>query len=237
VRSAKRAGFTLVDVIVVLVILAILAAIAIPALTGYIDKAQDKQYIAEARNISMAIKTVLSEAYASGEINDVYYSTPHSGGTSMDAFTTGFIDNPTLEIFHIETISFYAMRQGNSNTSYDYYRRAAALIGETYLVDEASMVNERYWIYQPVAKVEEGAEDSGATAATADGFIYTLYPEGSGSGSGSGSGKPVVVVTYKITRIDESTYEDFYSDLFNTGPSTYDPTAGYEVYKYGSFHS
>jgi prepilin-type N-terminal cleavage/methylation domain-containing protein len=44
-----RAGFTLVEVIVVLVILAILAAIAIPALTGYIDKAQDKQYIAEHR--------------------------------------------------------------------------------------------------------------------------------------------------------------------------------------------
>jgi type IV pilus assembly protein PilA len=34
----RRAGFTLVEVIVVLVILAILAAIAIPALTGYIDK-------------------------------------------------------------------------------------------------------------------------------------------------------------------------------------------------------
>ncbi|MDO4552010.1 MAG: prepilin-type N-terminal cleavage/methylation domain-containing protein [Bacillota bacterium] len=34
-----RSGFTLVEVIVVLVILAVLAAIAIPALTGYIDKA------------------------------------------------------------------------------------------------------------------------------------------------------------------------------------------------------
>jgi prepilin-type N-terminal cleavage/methylation domain-containing protein len=42
----RRAGFTLVEVIVVLVILALLAAIAIPALTGYIDKAQDKKYIA-----------------------------------------------------------------------------------------------------------------------------------------------------------------------------------------------
>lgn len=38
-KNSKR-GFTLVELIVVLVILAILAALLIPALTGYIDKAQ-----------------------------------------------------------------------------------------------------------------------------------------------------------------------------------------------------
>ena len=39
--KAKK-GFTLVELIVVLVILAILAALLVPALTGYIDKAQGR---------------------------------------------------------------------------------------------------------------------------------------------------------------------------------------------------
>jgi prepilin-type N-terminal cleavage/methylation domain-containing protein len=57
-------GFTLVEVIVVLVILAILAAIAIPALTGYIDKANTSQIKAKARSAAVAMQTILSEAYA-----------------------------------------------------------------------------------------------------------------------------------------------------------------------------
>jgi prepilin-type N-terminal cleavage/methylation domain-containing protein len=39
-----RDGFILVELIVVIVILGILLAIAIPALTGYIRKAEDQKY-------------------------------------------------------------------------------------------------------------------------------------------------------------------------------------------------
>jgi type II secretory pathway pseudopilin PulG len=46
--------------------LAILAAIAIPALTGYIDKANEKQYIAKLRTTKMAMQTLLDENYADG---------------------------------------------------------------------------------------------------------------------------------------------------------------------------
>ena len=46
-RKNNKKGFTLVELIVVLVILAILAALLIPALTGYIDKAKQKQIVAE----------------------------------------------------------------------------------------------------------------------------------------------------------------------------------------------
>jgi prepilin-type N-terminal cleavage/methylation domain-containing protein len=53
-------GFTLVEVIVVLVILAILAAIAIPALTGYIDKAQKQNFIVKAREVATAYTTMLA---------------------------------------------------------------------------------------------------------------------------------------------------------------------------------
>jgi prepilin-type N-terminal cleavage/methylation domain-containing protein len=62
--DGRRNGFTLVEVIVVLVILAILAAIAIPALTGYIDKARYSSIKAEAREIRVALQTLFSEAYA-----------------------------------------------------------------------------------------------------------------------------------------------------------------------------
>ena len=60
-RKNNKKGFTLVEVIVVLVILAILAAIMIPAMTGWIDKAKQKQVIVEARTLYLAAQTLASE--------------------------------------------------------------------------------------------------------------------------------------------------------------------------------
>lgn len=68
-RRSKKGGFTLVELIVVLVILAILAALLIPALTGYINKAKEKNAIAETRQIVMAAQTITDEVY--GEKNNV----------------------------------------------------------------------------------------------------------------------------------------------------------------------
>ena len=62
-RRSKKGGFTLVELIVVLVILAILAALLIPALTGYIDRAKEKNVIAETRQCVMAAQTLADEAY------------------------------------------------------------------------------------------------------------------------------------------------------------------------------
>lgn len=62
-RNKKKKGFTLVELIVVLVILAILAALLIPALTGYIDTANEKKVTAEARTALMACQTVVSDVY------------------------------------------------------------------------------------------------------------------------------------------------------------------------------
>ena len=66
IRAMKnKKGFTLVELIVVLVILAILAALLIPALTGYIDKANKEKVVSETRMVAMAVQTEASEAYGS----------------------------------------------------------------------------------------------------------------------------------------------------------------------------
>ena len=65
IRKLKnRKGFTLVELIVVLVILAILAALLVPALTGYIDKANEEKATSECRMVVMAAQTVGTTYYA-----------------------------------------------------------------------------------------------------------------------------------------------------------------------------
>ena len=67
-KLKEKKGFTLVELIVVLVILAILAALLIPALTKYIDKAKEKDIIAETRQTVMAAQTEVDEAYAKVDV-------------------------------------------------------------------------------------------------------------------------------------------------------------------------
>lgn len=69
--KSSEEGFTLVELIVVLVILAILAALLIPALTGYIDKAREKQIIAETRQVVQAAQTIFDEEYAKSYITEL----------------------------------------------------------------------------------------------------------------------------------------------------------------------
>lgn len=80
-KKNKKKGFTLVELIVVLVILAILAALLIPTLTGYIDKAKEKQITAETRQVVMAAQTLYDEQY---------------GKTAIDA-TVSFVFSKTAE--------------------------------------------------------------------------------------------------------------------------------------------
>lgn len=84
IRALKeKKGFTLVELIVVLVILAILAALLIPALTGYIDRANNEKIIAETRQAVMAAQTIASEEYANN-VKDLSEGTSvNSNGSSV----------------------------------------------------------------------------------------------------------------------------------------------------------
>ena len=87
-KMKNQKGFTLVELIVVLVILAILAAMLVPALTGYIDKANNEKIIATTRQVVMAAQTETSEAYAKAD-----------GGKLADAVTLTLTKNtkPSLQ--------------------------------------------------------------------------------------------------------------------------------------------
>jgi prepilin-type N-terminal cleavage/methylation domain-containing protein len=66
--ARQRTGFTLVEVIVVIVIISILAAIGVPALTGYIEKAHEKELIAVANISVKALQAWATEQYAYGNV-------------------------------------------------------------------------------------------------------------------------------------------------------------------------
>ena len=91
-KLKDKKGFTLVELIVVLVILAILAALLVPALTGYIDKANNEKIIATTRQVVVAAQTEASEAYGKNSAGkladaDVTVLTVTSASASLPART------------------------------------------------------------------------------------------------------------------------------------------------------
>ncbi|MDR0346834.1 MAG: prepilin-type N-terminal cleavage/methylation domain-containing protein, partial [Coriobacteriales bacterium] len=78
-REAAK-GFTLVEIIVVLAILAILMAMTVPALTGYIQKAQDEALTIEGHSITTALQSTASELYATS-----------SNGQIIDTSINGYV--------------------------------------------------------------------------------------------------------------------------------------------------
>jgi prepilin-type N-terminal cleavage/methylation domain-containing protein len=202
VVGRDRKGFTLVEVIVVLVILAILAAIAIPALTGYIDKAKDKKYIADARNAMAAVRAVISEAYAEGDIT--------ANATAAAILTSGTALHTNKKYFSVQTLSNAMTKDSNG-----YYKEAAKLIGTSF---PKTSKEPGVWHIQFY-----GPNDPSSTLLNAPAFFYRFFPDG------PNSGKDVAVVTYGLTFSDDdyTSSSAFFTALETSGQI--DPRAGYKV--------
>ena len=69
-------GFTLVELIFVLAILAIHAAMLIPSLTGYIDKAKEKEDVSNARTVLVSSQSVLSELWVNIRLTNTRFIFP-----------------------------------------------------------------------------------------------------------------------------------------------------------------
>lgn len=87
-RMAERAGFTLVELIVVIAILGILAAVAVPTYSGYVKKAQDAADLQVLSSVATAVQGL--NAVSGTEITSIEVE----GGTS--GITTIKVNNTAL---------------------------------------------------------------------------------------------------------------------------------------------
>jgi len=85
-KKNKKKGFTLIELIVVIVIIAIIAAIAVPALTRYIESANNRAAQATAHNIQVVLQAEVTD-YFEEIINPALANTGAGANGTVPLFT------------------------------------------------------------------------------------------------------------------------------------------------------
>jgi prepilin-type N-terminal cleavage/methylation domain-containing protein len=224
--TQRRGGFTLVELIVVIVILGILLAIAIPALTGYVRKAQDKDWEMRARDTVAAVRTVIDAAYADGTLGSGasmpvdYLENGHAGHRAADS----------QKWWEIHVLSFY-----DTGNSFTYFNDARELMGIPKLTLTGNLVHEGIG-FAPFIVYLLAPDSPEYNIFNAPAFIvrYNL----SNRGFNDNWIDPGVVVTYGIGGLGDG-YVGFYASgapntvdgaLKTLKGSAFDASAGYRVF-------
>jgi type IV pilus assembly protein PilA len=162
-RKNGKKGFTLVELIVVIVILGILAAIAIPALTGYITKAQDEGLKSEGRTAEIAAQTIASDLH---NINlSATKPTVAQLGTAVGKTLTGTGTATAVNADWLEAISVLSATTftGTVSIRYDANNKIEAF---AYTKSTSLTANATKWAYYDGTSWEIAIPDSTSSPVT-----------------------------------------------------------------------
>ena len=149
----RKKGFTLIELIVVIVIIAIIAAIAVPALTRYIESANNRAAQANAHNIQVVLQAEVTN----------FYESPVTTGTltsSSNLFNTPAVAGPPAAVAGVP-----------KGAPADY----PGVTGSTYATPTILNILEYNGVILPADSVLENITFEGKRLAT---FDYTHSPGG-----------------------------------------------------------